>query len=72
MRFFISLLILLTFSLTTYAQTGTALGIKGGLTAGNQSWSGSDREYLLAYNGSIFLESIYRTKCTQTVYTSTV
>jgi len=58
MRYIISLFILLTFIGSTDAQTGTAYGFKGGLTAGTQSWSGSQREYLLAYNASLFMESI--------------
>lgn len=58
MRFaIIFLLAFLTVSYST-AQTGTAYGIKGGLTLGSQSWNGSERELLTAYNGSLFVETI--------------
>ncbi len=39
-------------------QTGTAYGMKGGLTIGTQSWNGGERDPLFAYNGSLFLESV--------------
>lgn len=60
MRYLIILFVLSAFQISTVnAQTGTAYGIKGGMTAGTQSWNGSDREYLLAYNGSLFMESVH-------------
>ncbi len=59
MRYLISLLFSLSFLIpTTHAQTGTAYGIKGGLTAATQTWNGSEREYMLAYNGSLTIESL--------------
>jgi len=59
MRDLISLFLSLFFLATSvFAQSGTAYGIKGGLTAGTQSWNNSNRDYLFAYNGSIFMESI--------------
>jgi len=60
MRYFIALFVVLSLLITTAnAQTGTAYGIKGGLTAGTQSWNNSQREYLVAYNGSLFIESVH-------------
>jgi len=60
MRYFVSLLFISSLLISTAnAQTGTAYGIKGGLTAGTQSWNNSQREYLFAYNGSLFIESVH-------------
>ena len=58
LRFIIFSLLLLCPFLTLEAQTGTAFGIKGGLTLGNQNWNGSERELLPAYHGALTMESV--------------
>ncbi len=47
----------LAFSLTLLAQNGTAFGIRGGNTFGNQKWNGSERDFLPAYHVAAFIES---------------
>lgn len=60
MRYLLILFVWSAFQISTVnAQTGTAYGIKGGMTAGTQSWNNAQREYLVAYNGSLFMESVH-------------
>ena len=37
---------------------GYLFGVKGGLSLGNQDWSNLETEFLAAYHGALFLESI--------------
>lgn len=37
---------------------GYLFGLKGGLSFGNQDWTGLETEFLLGYHGAVFLESI--------------
>ncbi|OAV43044.1 hypothetical protein [Lewinella sp. 4G2] len=37
---------------------GYLFGVKGGLSAGNQDWSGLETEFLLGYHGALYLETI--------------
>ncbi|MEL7160722.1 MAG: hypothetical protein AAFN92_08180 [Bacteroidota bacterium] len=37
---------------------GYLFGLKGGLSLGNQDWTGLETEFLLGYHGALYLESI--------------
>jgi hypothetical protein len=43
------------------AQSGFAWGVKGGLTGGQQSWSGSNSNILFRYHGAAYIESLGET-----------
>jgi len=48
---------MLFFCTGIFAQTGTAYGLKGGLTFSTQKWNGQERELLSAYHGALTMET---------------
>ena len=55
----IGLLILFALSVVgIQAQTGSAFGVKGGLTIGTQKWNNFDRDPLFAWHGDVYIESL--------------
>jgi hypothetical protein len=54
----ISVFIFLLLPFSMLAQNGFVWGVKGGLTGGQQSWSGSNTNILLRYHGAAYIESM--------------
>ena len=63
MKLIVSIIFIFVFFIpfSISAQDGFAWGIKGGLTGGQQSWSGSDSDLLFRYHGAAYIESLGET-----------
>ncbi|MBK6619967.1 MAG: hypothetical protein IPH04_06565 [Saprospirales bacterium] len=51
-------LLLLAFAATSWAQNGSAFGVKGGPTMGFQKWNDFQQQPLFRYHGIVFIESL--------------
>ena len=50
--------LLLGFAVSGWAQSGSAFGVKGGLTMGFQKWNDFNQQPLFRYHGILFVESL--------------